>query len=585
MAKVKKTKKDKDIHVGNTRVKITNEERRLAATALIDKSKEHGLEMTPTKDGYGGFVSMTDRNGDRTTSKTSDIQWMVGEDGFVHMAGVIPDNLRTGYDYLQQAEEYDTVDRAERKQLIGLSRKAVKYEGAVNTSIEALVEIPTLGGSFIYCENEELQTLLEYWAKNFGVIGDENAIETSEDNVQRPGGIELFSLNMLWTMYRDGDAVITEQWENVRVDQVGGKRRNLPVGYVEHDVAACEIPEAFYKMGKELIICDPDTRVQELLEGGGETELDKKIIEQIPDSIKEGYNNLDKYEGKVLLPPEFTTHFSRKSDSRTPWGVPYVVKAFPALAFKHRLRDLDNSTIEGMIQRIWIVKVGTEDFNSPLHIPDNDRVMLAVGMFKQLQAQNFAVWGGPDLETQEFGSSENNVLSLTDRYKAADDDIRVALGVPKVLLTGEGSGSSKDFSVYVKVLSQMERYQVMLKNWIDHKMRQIAVENGYKDQFPSFHWMMLKTQDKEKAKNLITKLWEDSLMGRRMSLNYLGFPNDMVISDQQREKEEGLNDTIEPNMVPFTDQQGRPDDTPDGDGDGKDNKPPEEDSDRDGKDK
>ncbi|GAH30154.1 unnamed protein product, partial [marine sediment metagenome] len=91
-------------------------------------------------------------------------------------------------------------------QVINLSRKAVKYEGAVNTSIEALVEIPALGGWFIYCENEELNQLLYYWAKNFGVIGDENAIETGEDNVQRSGGIELFALNMLWTMYRDGDA-------------------------------------------------------------------------------------------------------------------------------------------------------------------------------------------------------------------------------------------------------------------------------------------------------------------------------------------------------------------------------------------
>lgn len=584
----KKTKKgskavSKDVRVGDTRVKITNEERKLAAKALIDRSKEHGLDVTPTRDGLGGFVVMTDRNGDRTTnSTTSDIQWMVGEDGFIHIAGVIPDNLRTGYDYLQQAEEYDSVDRATRKQVINLSRKAVKYEGAVNTSIEALVEIPALGGWFIYCENEELNTLLYYWAKNFGVIGDESPIETGEDNVQRPGGIELFALNMLWTMYRDGDAVVTEQWDNVRVAEVGNKRRNLPTSYIEHDVAACEIPESFYKMGKELILADPDTKIQELLEGGGETELDKKLIDQIPDSVKEAYKQLDKYDGKVLLPAEFTTHFSRKSDNRSPWGTPYVVKAFPALSFKHRLRDLDNSTIEGMIQRIWIVKVGHEDFSSPLHIPDNDRVMLAIGMFKQLQTQNFAVWGGPDLETEEFGSSENNVLSLTDRYKSADDDIRVALGVPKILTSGEGSGSSKDFSVYIKVLSQMERYHIQLKNWIDHKMRQIAVENGYKDQFPQFFWMMLKTQDTEKAKNIITKLWESSLMGRRMSLNYLGFPAWMIIRDHQREKEEGLNDTIEPNPVPFTGPKDRQD-VPDDDGENPESKPSDPDSTREGK--
>lgn len=576
--KIKSSKiSDNKVQVGKTRIKATSEERRLAAKAIVDKGKEQGLEIIPTKDGFGGFVTMTGKD-----ESTTDVRWSVGEDGYVHMAGVIPDNLRTGYDYLQQAEEYDSVDRAQRKEVINLSRRAVKYEGVVNTSIEALVEIPTLGGWFIYCENEELETLLYYWAKNFGVIGDESAIETGEDNVQRPGGIELFALNMLWTLYRDGDAVITEQWDNVRVAEVGNKRRNLPTSYIEHDIAACEIPEAFYKMGKELIICEPDAKIQELLEAGGETDLEKKIIEQIPDSIKESYKQLDKYDGKVLLPPEFTTHFSRKADNRSPWGMPYVVKAFSALSFKHRLRDLDNATIEGLIQRIWIIKVGHDDPTSDLHIPHNDRVLLAIGMFKQLQTNNFAVWGGPDLETEEFGSSEKNILSLTDRYKSADDDIRVALGVPKALTAGEGSGSSKDFSVYVKVISQMERYHIMLKNWIDHKMRQIAVENNYKKEFPSFHWQFLKMQDREKAKNLITKLWEDNLIGRRMSLNYLGFPAWMVIRDQQREKEEGLKDTIDPAPIPFTGPQDRQD-IEDDDGENPKSKPSDPDSDREGK--
>ena len=138
------------------------------------------------------------------------------------------------------------------------------------------------------------------------------------------------------------------------------------------------------------------------------------------------------------------------------------------------------------------------------------------------------------------------------------------------------------YSIKIRFSHIENRYK---KKWIDHKMRQIAVENGYKDQFPTFHWMMLKTQDQEKAKNVVTKAWENSLMGRRMTLNYLGFPHQMIIKDQQREKEEGLNQTIEPNNIPFTDQQGRPNDTKDGDGDGDQNKPSNPDSNRDSQDK
>jgi hypothetical protein len=253
------------------------------------------------------------------------------------------------------------------------------------------------------------------------------------------------------------------------------------------------------------------------------------------------------------------------------WGMPYTVKSFPALAYKHRLRALDNSTIDGLIQRVWIIKVGHENPNSDLHIPDNDRVLLAVTALKNLKTNNFLVWGGPDLAKEELGSSENNILSFSDRYKSADDDILYSLGVPRLILDGTTSGTqSRDWSVFIKTLSQMERYQIMLQRFINRKMRQICINNGKKELFPKFYWMMMKMQDKEKAKNIVTKLRELKLLGRRRSLYLLGLPGEEIVDEMIREYEEKLDEKlgdIDPNSMP-----GRPPDTQDGDGSNPNNK-------------
>ena len=238
--------------------------------------------------------------------------------------------------------------------------------------------------------------------------------------------------------------------------------------------------------------------------------------------------------------------------------------------------------MDGLIQRVWIVKLGMENENHPLAVPDNDRVLLAVSAFRKLQTQNFLIWSGPDLTTEEFGSSQNNVLGLSDRYSNADYDILSALGVPRVLIDGGGQGQTKGIEGYAKTIAQMERYQIMIGRWVEAKLRQIAVENNFKDEFPTFHWNFLKMQDKEKAKNIVNKVYENGGMGIRSLLNMSGMPADEIILEAQDEKTKNLKDTLPEPNIPFTGPQDR-EGVPDGDGDSPESKPSDEDSPRDGK--
>ena len=469
------------------RILLSKEERIEFAKNIYEKAKELGLNYVELDDSQlGGYIKMKYSN-----NNTADhVEWIVGKYGDIHIAGTIPPNQKGGYSFLINSEDYKT-DTIDRIKLIELSRKAVKYEGVVGTAIEALVEIPTLGGWFVYCPNEDLRKLCKYWLRHFGSVG-EDGIVTNENTVQQVGGIEMFTINNLWSLYTDGDSVFTEVWENVPVPELGGKRRNLPTRYIDHDVTELSINQTMVKMGQEVIKAKIDEEIINIVKKGPKDDDEKKILESIPDNLRE---SIKKGEDEIELPSEFTTHFSRKTNKRSAWGLPYVIKALPALAYKHRLRDLDNATIDGLIQRVWIIKVGHPDPDSPMHVPEEDRLLLAISTFRTLQTQNFMIWGGSDLTTEEFGSSENNVLNFKDRYVSADTDIRTALGVPRLLLDGEGSSANQDWSIFAKTISQMERYQIMIQRWIDHKLRQIAIENGFKDQYPKFYWMFLKMQE------------------------------------------------------------------------------------------
>jgi len=557
----------------------TKEKRIELSEAIFDKAKNMGLAVELNQQRDGGLLSISP---DVKNKAASHVEWQVDKFGEVHIAGTLPTNMKSGYNFLIDAKDYET-DTIERADLIKLSRKAVKYEGVVASAIEALVEVPTLGGWYIdNVRDEELRKLCYYWAKWFNSMGDENSIESNENQVQNVGGIETFSIRRLWQLYRDGDTVFTENWDFVPVPELAGKSFNLPVSYIDHDVINLTIPEALPKMGVEIIYGEIDEDLRAVLEGGSLTEDQKLLKESIPPDVLQGLKK--EVEGKYKLPAEFTTHFSRKNDDYAAWGQPFTVKCFPALAYKHRIRNLDIATIDGMIQRVWIVKVGHDDPDHPLAVPKDERVLLAVSALRKLQTQNFLVWPGADMSTEEFGSSTNNVLSMSDRYQNADQDILFALGIPRLLIDGGGSASAaKDWSQFAKTIAQMERYQIMIGRWATHKLRQIAVENNFKDEFPEFKWTFLKMQDREKAKNIITKLYEDGLLPIRGALNMSGLPADDVIAEMQHEKEINLKDTLPEPNIPFTgpgDREG----TPDGDDQtNPESKPSDPDSNRDGK--
>ena len=557
--------------MNNMDEKIDIEERIVIAKGIVSELK-NANEDVEYNGGVGGTIRYAGAN----------LNWRISEHGDLVVAGLLnSDATKSGADYLYDAKAY-TQDLIDREKIIKLSRKAIAEEGIVASAIEALIEVPTLGGWYIDEDNEELRTLCEYWLENIDAIGYN---DKKYQTIKTIGGIESLVLNILFGLYENGDEVIGEVWENVKVPKLNDAKRNLPIRFISYDVVNLNIDKRLASIGKEVISLKIDSDISRIVKDGPDNDDEQIILDNLPQYFIDAVRKEDVEYYK--LDPTFITHFSRRNNRRSAWGMPYVYRAFSALAYKYRLRALDNATIDGLIQRVWIIKIGSTDVQSPYHIVTQDRIALALAALKQIKVNNVLIWGGADIATEEFNSSDSSVLSFSDRYKSADDDIQKALGVPRFLIDGSGlSGGNSDWLLLAKTISQMERYQIMIERWINMKLREIAVENGYKNSFPVFHWTFLKLRNQDKTKNLVTELYKSNLIGVRRALHMLGLPAEEIVNEMIKEKDEGLREKLPINILPydFKNQPGRPAGTPDGGGtDKRKNKTSNPDSNRNGK--
>ena len=104
------------------------------------------------------------------------------------------------------------------------------------------------------------------------------------------------------------------------------------------------------------------------------------------------------------------------------------------------------------------------------------------------------------MEKEEFTSSDSSILGFDDRYKEADDDIYRALGVPRLFIEGESSGgAAKDAKIFTAMLSMLKNVMIFYEREISYILREIMVENGFKDEFPEFKFMQNRISSIKKS--------------------------------------------------------------------------------------
>jgi len=537
-------------------------------SGMNTKNKD-GSFMTMTEFAEASGLPFDESKGTPKVEEAGD-KFKVGWDydettGEVFTAAIVPSTIDSPIDYLSDGDAAPHLDplNAKHEDIIKHARRLYDNEGIVSNTINALIDNAVTDKPYISnVKAPELELLLNAWIKDVNYMTEEPYEKAAGSKLKtraiRPiGGIEGIFQQAIQSLLVDGDWVNTELWRNVEVPEAAGSFE-LPIKITTHNVENLKFSEDAAALGLDIITYKIPEGIVNAVKGGGEqTEEQKLLKESTPEWMQKA---IKKNITDVPLPGEFTTHIKRKGLDYEINGRSYVRPFFSPIADKIRLRNLDRATIVGIIQRITILMLGQPDPKSKFHQASVKRFRLFRTMLANMKTMQMLLWGGPaDITPLDIGP-ESKILSLKDRYSEVDADLSIASGIPRLLIDGTSSGTSaRDFSAFVSTVGKLEVIRRQLKTWVDRKLREIAVENGFEEEFPVLNFRLLNLRDEKAFKSLIIKAFETSLLGRRRALNEIGWNDQEIIDEQLEEAAEKLNETILPPSVAWgTTAEGNP---------------------------
>jgi len=449
-----------------------------------------------------------------------------GEKQFLSVGAVIPRRSPTPIKYLEESREYNDAGADIHAQM-RLSNNMYLWEGIVGTSIDILVEFLVTDFYWKNVENDVAKRILNYWSENI-----------NKQNLNMFRGLKALSKEIVLDWFLSGNAFPYAVWREAKEAQMRLRRDSvsLPSEVFLLNPFSIKIPEEPVSLGMKQIYLDVGdyaTSVKNLDKYSNENA--KKFAEYLKniDAIKNVKNINDGY---LPLDNKYVTHVKRKGRGYQPWGIPYLTRAFGAFASKKRLKALDDSTTEGLINMVTIFKIGDKDNKLTWH---PSRIRTFIQLLQNPTASMYLVWSY-DVATETVGPKAE-ILGFEDKYKQVNNDIKEALGLPMGLVLGS---SESEKNVWVTILSLIERLQDprdMLKIYYEDLARKIMIENGFINEYPVYEWADTKLKNEDKVKDLVMKLYDRGLLSVKTAIQKAGYNYE----DEKLYREEEVRDKVE----------------------------------------
>lgn len=474
------------------------------------------------------------------------------------VGAVIPRGSKTAIRYLENSREYNQRDAGIHRQ-IQLSNQMYHWEGIVGTTIDLFVDFSITDFSLEGVPNGSRErAILEYFLFN-----------VNKDNHNMEKGMRSFLKEVSDDYYLAGNSFIFKSYSQVSGSEIPDKRIRgtrgwrLPMNLYLLNPLYIEIPEAAIIVGNKQIWFKLDETNVEIIRQDPEGPQAKAILEGLPQEMQ---NQLIE-EGKILLPPELVDHIKRKSKGYLAWGRPYLSKAFGAFARKKKLEALDEATIDGLINRITVFKVGM-----PNPKDENDwrtwsktRQQAFSAHLRGLNPSNLLVWG-PDIDVIDVGPKDS-LLGFDQRYAQVDRDILKALGIPTVLISGEGASADRSENVWVSISGLLEKlqnsrdqFQVWLEGvlWDILKVNELPTNNK-----PVIRWTRMNLRNEKELRDFVLALYDRGILPIETTVKEAKYDWEVIKAQRLTEIKEKIDgkkyaDVFTRRDLPFSGSGGAP---------------------------
>jgi len=453
----------------------------------------------------------------------------------------VPTSVKTPVSYLDNVRSFKDLYNDIHQQ-IQVCNKIYRYTGIVGEAVDVLIDFAV---TRVYPEptgNKRFDLVLEHF---FEQINKETPYSLH--------GMHPIMEQLCLEWFTSGNAFPYVRWANT---PVRGTTYKLPALITLINPESIKIPSNLVALGQKAIYLQYDESLINLLSQDGRSNPDAAIVKSmIPRATVESLlSNSNSGLDGIRLNPKFVTHLARRKKDYQGWGVPYLSRLFSDIALLERLRALDESISEGLINLVTIFKVGTED-----HPASQARLNKFAALIRNSKANHVLVWAH-DIDVQQVGP-DGKILNFAAKTKDAKENLLIGLGIPPTLM----ASSQARGDAWVSILALVERLSQWRKTitlWLENICSQIAEANGF-SQTVKVKWDRMNLVDEKSVKNLILAFYDRGLISKHTSLKDGNYDYDKEKGLKEDEKPD--EKLFEPPDLPFSSttetSKQRPEDT------------------------
>jgi hypothetical protein len=447
----------------------------------------------------------------------------------MNIAAAIPRTPGSAYDFMSQVQDFQTLQTATQQgrwDACDLFHKIYRNDGTSNNAINKLAALISPEGAFKVRSvkgqrgksgdkaAEELESALNWWKDNVNVRGDFSVITGDR-------GLASFILRGARLALIEGDHISRHVWAKKAVLIPNLKPFTLPMNLQTFSVRNIYVPTGLEGTNFELMYWYPPKRLISELTSPSDPNMKPYFDAMIPADVRSALIA----DGRYFLDPALMIHIKHRGTGVETFGESILEPTLADIRYKRALDALEITTITNLINRLVIVKVGSDNPDSVYHKQEvsSARLGLLQRLFKNVGPSSTILWGGPDIEVVEIGA-HNAILALDDRWKVAERRQLMSLGLPAVLMVGEGSdGKATGFAAALGVAAQLKEMQYQYVQALKTLAEAIALENGYEQVDVVWEFADNVLEDKQAAADMILKMFDRGLASTQTAIEELGF--------------------------------------------------------------
>jgi hypothetical protein len=335
--------------------------------------------------------------------------------------------------------------------------------------------------------------------------------------------------------YRSGNVTIYRSTDKAKVR----KRRRAKGDSKEIDITEYSFPSAYSVLnpmnvyingnlmfGKEEVMLKLANEMTQML---ASPESPSNYLADIPEVLRK---KIRQTQNGVFLPleNELVSRITRKKMDYERYASPFLERVFEPVMYKAKLRMMDMSTIEGLVNQLVTVTVGDKEF------PATDEDLKAIAELFQTPNKAYTVFWNHTLKVT-FHKPEGIDTLTSEKYKQVNEDIIAGLGISRTVVDGGGQGGGAGFSsAWISILSLIERLdnaRGKVKHWLEQEYKMVAEENNFKT-YPRVRFNNMNLREDTYIRDVLLAMYDRGLLDEEDILTETGRDYQSVVDMKKR---------------------------------------------------